>query len=141
MVQALGAQLLFHGVDVRPGKPTLAASVGDKLLLGLPGVPTSALVIFGAFARPVLWRMGGERVRDPWPVRCPARLARPLVSVRGREDYVRVRLEERDGVLWAEPLPGGAAALSGLVGADGLVIVPEDAEGLEAGAPVEVCRL
>jgi len=56
----------------------------------------------------------------------------------GREDYLRVRVIERDGALWAEPLPGGSAALSNVVLADGLVRVDADRPGLSPGDPVDV---
>jgi molybdopterin biosynthesis enzyme len=56
----------------------------------------------------------------------------------GREDYVRVRLAAREGELWAAPLAGGSATLSNVVLADGLVRVEPAAEGLAAGAGVEV---
>ena len=54
----LGAEILFHGISVRPGKPTILARLGPKPLLGMPGVPTSATVIFDAFVLPLLWRRG-----------------------------------------------------------------------------------
>jgi molybdopterin molybdotransferase len=139
VMHALGADILFHGINVRPGKPTLVARKGAVVVVGLPGVPTSALVIFDVFVRPLIWRLGGEVGRQSWPARREARLGRPHVSARGREEYLRVRLEQRDGQRWAEPLPGGSAALSSLLGADGLVIVPEEVEGIEAGGRVEVC--
>jgi molybdopterin biosynthesis enzyme len=56
----------------------------------------------------------------------------------GREDYLRVRLVERDGALWADPLPGGSATLSNVVYADGLVRVDAAVPGLAAGDPVDV---
>jgi molybdopterin molybdotransferase len=113
--------VLFHGIDIRPGKPTIFARVGDKPIVGMPGFPTSSMVVFDAFVRPMLWRMGGEIDRDPWPTQRRARLARGVASQVGREDYVRVRLFTRDGELWADPLPGGSSAISNLVLADGLV--------------------
>jgi molybdopterin molybdotransferase len=133
--------VLFHGINVRPGRPTLIAQVAGTLLVGLPGVPTAALIIFEAFVRPALWALGGEEGGDPWPARRQARLVGPHQSARGREDYLRVRFLERDGELWAEAVPGGSASLSNVVGADGLVIVPPEVEALAAGAPVTVCLL
>jgi molybdopterin molybdotransferase len=130
--------ILFHGIDIRPGKPTLFARAGSKPVVGMPGFPTSSLIVFDAFIRPMLWRLGGEGGRDPWPSRRPARISREHRSVVGREDYLRVRLVERDGGLWADPLPGGSATLSNVVFADGLVRVDTAAPALAAGDPVDV---
>lgn len=139
VLKAAGARVVFHGISVRPGKPTILARVGDTPVLGMPGVPVSAMVIFDVFVRPLLWRLAGEERRDPWPFRRRARLARRAPSIAGREDYLRVRLVAReDGALWAEPVLGGSAAVATLVGADGLVVVPSHAEGLAEGEEVEV---
>jgi molybdopterin molybdotransferase len=129
--------ILFHGIDIRPGKPTLFARAGHKPVVGMPGFPTSSLVVFDAFIRPMLWRLGGEIGRQPWPARRAARLGAAHRSVVGREDYLRVALDERDGALWADPLRGGSATLSNVVRADGLICVPADVDHLDAGAPVE----
>jgi molybdopterin molybdotransferase len=132
--------ILFHGIAIRPGKPTLFARAGGKPVLGMPGFPTSSLVVFDAFVRPMLWRLGGETARAPWPARRAARLGRQVRSVAGREDYLRVRLTERpDAELpTADPLPGGSAALSNVVFADGLLRIGADRAVIEAGEPVEV---
>ena len=130
--------VLFHGIDIRPGKPTIFARVGDKPVVGMPGFPTSSMVVFDAFVRPMLWRMGGERGRDPWPTQRRARLAHAVQSTVGREDYLRVRLFNRDGELWADPLPGGSSAISNLVLADGLVRVEAARDRIAEGDPVEV---
>jgi molybdopterin molybdotransferase len=130
--------ILFHGIDIRPGKPTLFARAGSKPVLGMPGFPTSSLIVFDAFVRPMLWRLGGESGREPWPARRAARLGAAHRSVVGREDYLRVAFEERDGTLWADPLRGGSATLSNVVRADGLVCVPAAVDHLDAGAAVEV---
>ena len=130
--------VLFHGIHIRPGKPTLFARAGGKPVVGMPGFPTSSLIVFDVFIRPMLWRLGGEQARDPWPARRQARLARAQASVVGREDYLRVRLVNRDGDLWAEPLAGGSAALSNVVRADGLVRVDAARAELPAGELVEV---
>ncbi len=129
--------ILFHGIDIRPGKPMLFARAGNRPLVGLPGFPTSSLVVFDAFVRPMLWRLGGETDRDPWPARRAARLGSPHKSAAGREDYLRVRLGRRDGDLWADPLPGGSAALSNVVRADALVRIEADRLQVAAGDWVE----
>ncbi len=130
--------LLFQGMDVRPGRPSLAARIGDKLVFGLPGVPTSALLIFAVFVRPLLWRLGGESERELWPSRRQLPLLRGVVSVGGREDYVRVALVDRDGTMWADPVPGGSAALGSVLNADGLMIVAPSQVAIEAGKTVEI---
>jgi molybdopterin molybdotransferase len=130
--------VLFHGINIRPGKPTLFALAGGKPVVGMPGFPTSSLIVFDVFMRPMLWRLGGETARDPWPARRQARLARAQTSAVGREDYLRVRLADRDGEPWADPLAGGSAALSNVVRADGLVRVPAARAELSAGELVEV---
>jgi molybdopterin molybdotransferase len=129
-------EILFHGIAVRPGRPTLVARAGATLLVGMPGVPTSAIVIFQVFMRPLLRRLGGERGGARWPA--AARLAAAYSSEAGREDYLRVRLVQRAGETWAEILPGGSAVLSNLVAADGLVIVPAEVTAVAAGAVVAV---
>jgi molybdopterin molybdotransferase len=131
----LGAPgVLFHGIDIRPGKPTVFARVGVKPVVGMPGYPTSAIVVFEAFIRPMLARLGGEAVTEPWPARVRARLARAYEKPAAREDYLRVRLSERDGELWCTPLAGGSAALSNVLAADGLARAPAGTERLDEGA-------
>ena len=130
--------VLFHGIDIRPGKPTLFARAGARPVVGMPGFPTSSLIVFDAFIRPLLWRLGGEVGRPTWGARRAARLAKAQPSVVGREDYVRVRLVERAGEVWAEPLAGGSAAISNVVFADGLVRVDAARATLAAGDAVEV---
>jgi molybdopterin molybdotransferase len=135
--------VLFHGIDIRPGKPTLFARAGARPVVGMPGFPTSSLIVFDAFVRPMLWRLGGEAGRPTWAARRPARMARAQPSVVGREDYLRVRLVERGGggeppEAWAEPLPGGSAAISNVVFADGLVRVDAARAALAVGDAVEI---
>jgi molybdopterin molybdotransferase len=130
--------VLFHGIDIRPGKPTLFARAGARPVVGMPGFPTSSLIVFDAFIRPMLWRLAGEQGRDTWARRRPGRMAKAHASVVGREDYLRVRLVERDGESWAEPLAGGSAAISNVILADGLVRVDAARAALTAGDAVEV---
>jgi molybdopterin molybdotransferase len=121
-----------HGLALRPGKPTLLAECGGVPVIGLPGNPRSALVVFRLVGMPLVRRVGGCTDPPPEPsVR--ARLARDLPSSAGRLDVVQVSLDEG-----ATPIFGSSALLSILARADGYVIVPEAATGLPAGAEVEV---
>ena len=119
--------------------PTEVALPVEREQPETPVVPSpSSMVVFDAFVRPMLWRLGGEIDRDPWPTQRRARLARAVLSQVGREDYVRVRLFTRDGELWADPLPGGSSAISNLVLADGLVKIEAARDRIAEGDPVEV---
>jgi len=138
-IRALGPPgIIVHGVAVRPGKPTVLAIAGTVPVIGLPGNPVSALVIFDLFARPILEQMLGidPSVR-PWDM-VGARLAAPLASAEGREDHRRVRLESRRDGIWAVPLPAGSQILTSLTGADGIVVVPPESAGFAEGDVVEV---
>jgi len=105
-IQALpGAEILVHGVAIRPGKPTILAAVSGKPLLGLPGHPASAAVVMHVLGRPLLARLAGLSDYQTDRGGCVrARLSRNLAGAIGREDFVRVRLREEDGTLWADPI-------------------------------------
>jgi molybdopterin molybdotransferase len=134
------SEVIFHGISVAPGKPTVLARGLGKPVLGLPGHPVSALVIFELFGAPLLRVVGGERGAAVFaPQRAlRARLAQNVASQAGREDYVRVRLVPSDNGVLAQPLPGKSGAIFNLVLADGLVRIPAHVEGLDDGAEVEV---
>ena len=134
------AEMLFHGISVSPGKPTIFAKVSGKPLLGLPGYPVSALVIFDLFAAPLIRILGGENSTTASQFRKTTRavLKTNIASQQGREDYVRVSLEETNGRLYANPLPSKSGAIFTLVKADGMVRIDLNQEGIEQGEDVEV---
>jgi molybdopterin molybdotransferase len=135
-VAAVG-DIWCHGLAIKPGKPTLLADCGGIPLIGLPGNPLSALVVFGQVGIPLLWRLSGCDAPPPAPT-ARARLARDLASASGRLDIVQVTVHEGAGGVTAEPLFGPSALLSVLTRADGYVRIPEPATGLDAGTEVEV---
>jgi molybdopterin molybdotransferase len=128
-----------HGLAIKPGKPTLLAECARVSaepgvpVIGLPGNPRSALVVFRLIGMPVVRLVGGCTVPPPEPS-TRARLARDLASVTGRLDVVQVTV--RNGV--ATPLFGVSALLSVLTAADGYIVIPEEATGLDAGTEVDV---
>ena len=136
-VAALGEPGIWcHGLAIRPGKPTLLADCDGVPVVGLPGNPRSALVVFRLIGVPLVRLVGGITAPPPDPV-VRARLERDLPSAAGRLDVVQVRL--RGGL--AEPLFGKSALLSMLTAADGYVVVPEPATGLAGGTDVDVVLL
>ncbi|MCC6165945.1 MAG: molybdopterin molybdotransferase MoeA [Caldilineaceae bacterium] len=128
--------VLAHGLSVRPGKPTIIAVCDGVPVFGLPGNPVSAMVIFDLVVAPAIRSLlGAPRVYAP---QVSARLARNLASAPGREDYIQVRLETRDGETWAVPVLGKSNLIYTLVHADGVVQIPLDAGGLREGVWVTV---
>jgi molybdopterin molybdotransferase len=122
-----------HGLAIRPGKPTLLAECADVPVIGLPGNPRSALVVFRLIGIPLVHQVGGCTSPPTEPV-LRARLARDVASAAGRLDVVQVRLDKGLAV----PLFGLSALLSILTAADGYVVVPEEATGLGSGTDVDV---
>ena len=134
-----GSEILVHGVSVSPGKPTIMARLGNQSVWGLPGHAVSAMITADLFVRPLLARLGGQTVSGPpWGRTVSARLARNLPSVHGRQDYVRVRLEQDGDLPLAHPILGKSGLISTMVKADGIVCVGLNEEGLPKGASVEV---
>ncbi|HKA31912.1 MAG TPA: gephyrin-like molybdotransferase Glp [Candidatus Binatia bacterium] len=135
-----GAEMIFHGISVSPGKPTIYARAAGKPVLGLPGYPVSALVIFELFAAPLVRALGGEETAAAGQFKKTTRaiLKTNVASQAGREDYIRVCLEEADAKLYARPLPSKSGAIFTLVKADGMIRVDLNQEGIEQGEEVEV---
>ena len=134
------SEFVFHGISIAPGKPTIFANAHGKPILGLPGYPVSALVIFDLFADPMIRRLSGEiasaHARSRKTVK--AKLKTNIASQIGREDYVRVVLEGGPDQLCATPLPSKSGAIFTLVKADGMVRIEMNQDGLEQGEEVEV---
>lgn len=129
--------VLVHGVNVRPGKPTILAVCNGKAVIGLPGNPVSALVIASLFVSPVMEALLGVRLTQP-RASVLARLTLNLASQAGREDWVPVRLLDGPDGYQAEPVFGKSNLIFTLARADGLIRIPPDANGLPAGEIVEV---
>jgi molybdopterin molybdotransferase len=141
VIQQMGSPgVLVHGVNVRPGKPTILAVCDGKAVIGLPGNPVSALVIAGLFVVPLVRRLlgitGGQA-----EVRLQARLAVNLPSQAGRVEYVPVRLIPGPEGWLAEPIFYKSNLILTLAKADGLACIPADATGLAAGDLVEVALM
>jgi molybdopterin molybdotransferase len=138
VIQSLGNPGIFvHGVSVKPGKPTIFGMANDKPILGLPGHPASAVVIFSLFGTQVIRQLRGEGSHKR-PERVKARISKNIPSIPGRADYIRVRLTEKNGEWWAEPILGKSGLISTLVYSDGLTEIVSKKEGVREGDWVPV---
>jgi molybdopterin molybdotransferase len=138
VINKLGSPgVLVHGVAIKPGKPTILAICNEKVVIGLPGNPVSALVIAGMFVVPVvesllgLENAGARRLFS-------ARLITNVPSQAGREDWVAGRLNPGPSGYQVEPIFSKSNLIFSLVRANCLLKVPADANGLSAGDTVEV---
>ncbi|MGG0935176.1 gephyrin-like molybdotransferase Glp [Brevibacillus centrosporus] len=138
VMQSLGDPgVLVHGVSIKPGKPTIIAKAGAKPVVGLPGHPASALIIFHLFVAPLIQRLQGQKPAA-YVSRISARISRNIASAVGRSDYIRVKLEEREDGLWAVPVFGKSGLISTLVKSDGMVEISANKEGILEGEAVYV---
>lgn len=129
-------ELLVHGLATRPGKPAILGLVGNKPVIGVPGYPVSAALVFELLARPIIYRKQGREV--PSQPRMEARLSRKLASAMGVDEFVLVNLGMVGGQLLAYPLSRGAGITTSLVRSDGVIRVHRGTEGFEAGQTVQV---
>ncbi|HWI61981.1 MAG TPA: gephyrin-like molybdotransferase Glp [Symbiobacteriaceae bacterium] len=130
--------VLVHGVKLKPGKPTILAMAEGKPVLGLPGHPVSAQVVYGLFVTPLLRQLQGLPAEPVFTPAVRARMSKNVASATGRTDCIRVRLRREAGEVWADPVHGKSGLISTLVKADGLVTIPSAKEGILAGEWVDV---
>jgi molybdenum cofactor synthesis domain-containing protein len=125
-------EIIFHGVAVRPGKPTAFARVGNAAFFGMPGNPTSCLSNAYVLFVPFLRATARLPLYEPRIVRAP--LAKRIVSAVGRHQFYTVRLA--DGA--AHPAFKGSGDITSLSQADGYIEIPADQSTVEEGTAVDV---
>lgn len=129
--------IIVHGINIRPGKPTILAVCSGKPVIGLPGNPISSLVIAWLFVPRLLERMlsvSKPHVKN----RIDARLTINVASLAGREDWIPVKLSLENEPYQAEPIFFKSNLIFNLVKADGLMFIPADVTGMNAGESVQV---
>jgi molybdopterin molybdotransferase len=139
VLQSMG-DMQFWRVRMKPGKPIAFGHIGQVPLLGLPGNPVSAMVGFELFGRPALLKMQGRRAL--FRPQIPATFYGRVRDRADRRQYVRVRVSQQDDGFIAR-LTGeqGSGVLSSMLGADGLMIVPEGMTEVEPGTRLQVMML
>lgn len=129
-------RVIAHGIAIRPGKPTILGVVNGKPAIGVPGYPVSGIIVLENIVRPVLERM--VRRKQPEVRKVNAVLTRKIVSSLKYEEFVRMKLGFVDGRFNATPLNRGAGVVTSFAKADGLLRIPMNSEGIEAGETVEI---
>lgn len=136
--KAIGAagKVIAHGIAIRPGKPTILGVVNNRPVVGVPGYPVSGMMVMEKMFKRILENLTqiDSRVR----LRTKATLSRKIVSSLKYKEFIRMKLGKVDGRLIATPLNRGAGVVTSLVKADGLLEIPINSEGYEAGQEIEV---
>lgn len=135
VIAGLGS-ILFHGIAVKPGKPTLCGIIQGKPMFGLPGHPAAAYFVFREFVMPLLFTMQGRSAA--LPIMLQARLLASIPSNHGREEFIAVRIEYENNAYTATPLYGKSGLIALLSSANGYIRVPRNLEGLHKGEFVPV---
>ena len=125
-------RVIFHGVAIKPGKPTIFGTVGKQLIFGMPGYPTACLSNAYIVLAPVLRKMAG--LPDARPAAVEARMAKRVVSTTGRTQFLTVKLE--DGL--ALPAFKESGAITSMAFADGYIVIPADVDLVERNEKVTV---
>jgi putative molybdopterin biosynthesis protein len=140
IVQTLG-QLLVHGIAVRPGHPVILGLLGRPgaarvPIIGVPGFPVSAALTGELFVEPLLTKWLGRAPQVP--LEMDAVITRKVYSPPGDDEYLRVTVGEVGQRVVATSLSRGAGVITSLTRADGMVLIPRQSEGLEAGDRIRV---
>ena len=125
-------EVVFHGVAIKPGKPTVFGRIGDAPVLGLSGYPTSCLSNAHLFLVPLVRMAARLPAWEPRRVTVP--LARRITSASGRVQFYMVRIVNGQ----AEPAFKASGDITSMANADGYVTVASETESLDAGTNVEV---
>ena len=129
-------QVYVHGVAIKPGKPAILGKVGKVPVIGIPGYPVSAYLVFEEFVTPLLKKMSHKESGEDEIIEAIS--TRRIVSSLKHQEYVRVKVGKVDGKFVATPLSRGAGAAMSLVRSDGFCIIPQNSEGVEANEIVKV---
>ncbi|MDD4896399.1 MAG: molybdopterin molybdotransferase MoeA [Atribacterota bacterium] len=130
--------VLVHGLALKPGKPTILSLNKQKLFVGLPGHPVSAMMVFDNVVKRIMFDLKGEILHIGQRKMVDALLESNVFSDAGREEYVRVVLKSKNDQLWAEPILGKSGIISSLAKADGYITIKLNQEGLYQGEKVSV---
>lgn len=135
IIKELGS-LVIHGVAIKPGKPVALGHIGSVPVIGVPGYPVSGIIVMDEIVRHVI-RLLTKRPDMPAP-RMSAYLSRRLTSSLKYKEFIRSRAASVNGKTVAVPMSRGAGIVSGYAKASGIITVPQNCEGIEAGSVVDI---
>lgn len=130
-----GARLLVKGIAIKPGKPTIIAKAGDKLIIGLPGHPLACAVVFKALIQEYLNNKYGVNIEE-YPIPCS--LSINYHKAKGREEFLPVSLKYEKEELKAVPIITKSGIISSFSKAFGYIRIAKNIEGLREGEGVLV---
>lgn len=135
IIRELG-EVMIHGVAMKPGKPTILGMIDKKPVIGIPGYPVSAYLVFDTFVTPLILKfIGLDEEEDTFK---EAIISKKVTSSLKNRELVRVNLGYVNDRLIATPLSSGAGVTMSLVKADGIAVIPQSLEGVDAGSTVNV---
>ncbi len=134
VIEDLG-EIFFHGVQVKPGKPTLFGEVNSSPIFGMPGYPTSCLSNSYIFLAPALKKIAG--LPNIPPIQVKAKMGQRFVSSSGREQFLTVKIEHNTAI----PVFKKSGDITSMASADGYIILPVNLDVIEEGEEVTVTLL
>jgi len=132
-----GPGIVVHGLSVKPGKPLIVAVIEGKPLFGLPGYPTSALMMFILIVKRNISKMAGQAVESAtW---LEGKVASKIFSAKGRREFLPVHIvKDEVGKHLVYPVLSGSGAITSLALADGFIDIPQNQEFIEEGENVRI---
>ncbi len=130
------AEVLHHGIAIKPGKPAILAYKDAQAILGVPGYPVSGIIVLEEVLKPLVELYNKKKIAEP--LYQQAVLARPVMSGVKYEEFIRVRLGYVEGRHIASPLQRGSGVVSSFMKADGIMTVPQGVEGYASGESVPI---
>ncbi len=135
------SKILFQGISISPGKPTILAKTGNKPIWGLPGHVASAMIIFKIVVNPFLSKLQGINTDNSRYPEVTAILTRNISSAHGRTDFIRVKIFKENNIITAEPVLGKSGLINTIIKGNGLIKIDENTEGLQKGTKVQIIPL
>lgn len=134
-IQSLG-EVYVHGLAIKPGKPAILGRIRSTPVIGIPGFPVSAHIVFSEFVVPLLYQL--NHLPQPKVEHVEAISTKRIVSSLKYKEYIRVKLGQVNDRIVASPLARGAGVMMSVVRSDGYALIDQNSEGIEMNEKVLV---